>query len=203
MTLWSRLKIHFRIKPWGAAWACTACSWVAMLLLLRLPLGQPFVKLFLTDNLHDSVHLVVPQAAKLRAGKLEFAGLNGGEMHVNRETGHGVLFEAHRGDEEAVNHVMRAENHFDLTIHRHDHNAGDDVVFGSRVVRIETESTRAAEGCVVQFRARGAKFSVGPRVPEIPGKLHAGDFHLYGAGLCRIDAFGRPDRVAGQVQSDK
>src|SRR5215472_6960578 len=88
MTLWSRLKIHFRIKPWGAAWACTACSWVAMLLLLRLPLGQPFVKLFLTDNLHDSVHLVVPQAAKLRAGKLEFAGLNGGEMHVNRDREH-------------------------------------------------------------------------------------------------------------------
>src|SRR5215467_768070 len=100
-----------------------------MLLLLRLPLGQPFVKLFLTDNLHDSVHFVVPQSAKLRASKFKFAGLDGSEMHVNREAGHGVLLEAHSRYKETVNDVVRAKDDFDFAIDWNLHDSGDHVIF--------------------------------------------------------------------------
>src|SRR5437867_5167386 len=94
MTLWSRLKIHFRMKPCGAA--CAWASWLTMLLLLRLPCRQPLTELFIADDLHNSVHLVMTEPAKLCAGKFKFPGLNRGKVHVNGQAGHGVLLEPHR-----------------------------------------------------------------------------------------------------------
>src|SRR5207247_8625174 len=66
-----------------------------MLLLLRLPRRQPFVKLFLTDHFQHAVHFVMTEAAQFRASDFVIPGLNGREVHVNRQAGDGVLLEAH------------------------------------------------------------------------------------------------------------
>src|SRR5215471_15182436 len=62
MILWSKLKTYLRMNPCGAACACAAPaanSWVAMLLLLRLPCGQPSVEFVLAHNLKHAVHFVM------------------------------------------------------------------------------------------------------------------------------------------------
>src|SRR5690242_13867848 len=206
ITLWSRLKIHFRIKPCGAAcaWAAWAAkSWVAILLFLRLPCRQPLSEFFSADDLYNSVHLVMPQPAKLRAGKFILSGLNGREMHVNRQARYGILFKAHGRYKEAVNHIVRAENHFDFAIHRHDHDSVDHIIFRSWIRGIQSQRSRTAEGSVLQLRLGRAKFSVRPGVSEIPRKLHSGNFHLQSVRLRRVKPLGRPDGAARQVQSNK
>src|SRR5438046_694838 len=83
-----------------------------MLLLLRLPCRQPLTELFIADDFHNSVHLVMAETAKLGAGKFKFPGLNRREMHVDRQPRHSVLLEAHRRHKETVNHIVRPQNYF-------------------------------------------------------------------------------------------
>src|SRR5215472_1820921 len=133
--------MYLRMKPCGAA-----CAWasVAILLFLRLPCRQPLTELLIADDLYDSVHLVMTEPAKLRAGKLELSGLNRREVHVNGQPRHGVLFEAHRRHEEAMDHVVRPQDHFNLAIHWHDHGSRDHVVLRSRIGRVQPQSSGTA-----------------------------------------------------------
>src|SRR5260370_2684738 len=109
-----------------------------MLLLLRLQFRQPLIELFLADNSYDPVQLVVSEPAKLRTGNLIISCLNRCEMHTDRQTGHGVLFETECRNKETMNNVVSAQTHFDLTVHRHHHCSCHDVVLGGGLLRIGT-----------------------------------------------------------------
>src|SRR6266704_295234 len=137
-----------------------------MLLLLRLPCCQPLIELFLADNFYDSMHLVVSEPAKLRTGNLIISCLNRCEMHMDRQTGHGVLFETECRNKETMNDVVSPQDHFDLTVHRHHHCSCYDVVFGGGVFRIETQSSFASGRSVFELRLRCAKLAVGSGIAE-------------------------------------
>src|SRR6266704_2113555 len=174
-----------------------------MLLLLRLPCRQPLIELFLADNFYDPVHLVVSEPAKLRTGNLIIPCLNRCEMHTDRQTGHGVLFETECRNKETMNDVVSAQDHFDLPVHRHHHCSCYDVVFGGRVFRIETQSSFAPGRRVFELRLRCAKLAVGSGIAEVPGELHTGHFHAHGIGFSRAKTLGGPDGTAHQIQAHK
>src|SRR5215471_1511083 len=141
MILWSKLKTYLRMNPCGAACACAAPaanSWVAMLLLLRLPCGQPSVEFVLAHNLKHAVHFVMTKPAQFRARYLIVASLCGREMHTNRQARDRVLLEAHGRYEEAVDHILRAQDDFHFVVYWHEHGAGHDIIFGRGVGRIQT-----------------------------------------------------------------
>src|ERR1039458_6672145 len=119
------------------------------------------------------MHLVVAEAAKFRTSDLVAAGLGGGEVHVDRQAGHGVLFETHLRNKETVDEVVRAQNEFHFAPYGHFHNPRDYVVLGRRILRVETQGRFSTGGRVFQLRLRQAKFSIPARVAEIPGELHA------------------------------
>src|SRR5467141_4240708 len=117
------------------------------------------------------MHFVVAKSAKLRASNLIFSRLNRREMHVDGQAGNGVLFESHRGNEEAVDYIVRAKDHFDLTVDRHHHNSADHIVFGGWIFRIKAECRFASSGSIFQLRLGHAEFSVRPWIAEIPLEL--------------------------------
>src|SRR3990170_6192229 len=100
MTLWSRLKMYFRMKLWW--YSCAACSAVCVaaisqaprviafpcslaLLERRLLLGQPGVKRLLRLHMHLAAHRIVPNAAQLGAGDLELSLAGRREPRLNGE----------------------------------------------------------------------------------------------------------------------
>src|SRR6266404_547900 len=145
------------------------------------------------------MHLVMTQAAEFRAGNLIISGGDGSEMHMDRQTGNGILFEAHRGNKKAVDDVVSAQDDFHFAIDWRVHRSAHDIVFGSRVRGVETDSALAARRWVYQFRLRRTKLAIGPGIAEVPRELHSGDLHLQGAGFRGTKTLGRPDRTAHQV----
>src|SRR6266571_3278296 len=170
-----------------------------MLLLLRLPCCQPLIELFLADNFYDSMHLVVSEPAKLRTGNLIISCLNRCEMHTDRQTGHGVLFETECRNKETMNDVVSPQDHFDLTVYRHHHCSCYDVVFGGGVFRIETQSSFASGRRVFELRLRCAKLAVGSGIAEIPGELHTGPRHAHGITPGRTKPRAGPERAAQEI----
>ena len=143
------------------------------------------------------------EPAQFRAGDLVAADLGGGEVHVDRQAGHGILLEAHLWNKETVDDVVGAQNDFDLASDGNFHNAGDHVVLRCRVLRVQTQRGFAARRRIFQFRLGRAKFSVRAGIAEVPGELHAGDFDSGRPVHGGTKTFRRPDGAADQVQSDK
>src|SRR3984893_11193370 len=106
------------------------------------------------------MHLVVTQPAKFRASDLIISSGNGSEVHVDRQTGNGILFEAHRWNKKAVDDVVSAQDDFHFAIDRRVHRPAHDIVFGSRVGGVETDSALAARRWVDQFRLRRTKLPI-------------------------------------------
>src|SRR5690242_16782578 len=112
-TLWSVLKRYRRAKP-GSAMG-----------LLRRPAGELVRAL---DNQH-ALHLVVPEAAELRARKFEASLPGGGEPEFNRHPRHGVLFHPQVGEKETVDHVLGTQAYAHRpSDDRVDHVQRDDIV---------------------------------------------------------------------------
>src|SRR5260370_12405450 len=81
------------------------------------------------------------EPAKLGAENLILSRLNRREMHMDRKAGHRVLLEAHARNEETVDDVVRAQDHFNLAVHWYHHRSRHDIVFGRGVFLV------AAQGC--------------------------------------------------------
>ena len=125
------------------------------------------------------------EAADLGAEDGVGAGRGGGEVDVDGLAGDGVLLEAHLGDGEAVDDVLRAEAEVDLAVGGEHELGGDDVVGGVRVGGIEAEGVALAGGD--ELGMGDAEGGVGAGIAEVPGELHAGDLDLQrgeiGAGV--------------------
>src|SRR5581483_5489406 len=165
--------------------------------------GNPFIEIFLADDLDHAVHLVVAQAAEFRTGELIVADFCRCEVHVNNEARNRILFEAEGWDEETVNDVDGPQPQIDLAIDRHVHDPADQVILGRWIIRVETNGTFIAGGGINQVGLGGAEFTVRTGVAEVPGKLHACDFDRHRAGLGWLKAFGGPDRTAHEIQANK
>src|SRR5260370_22269858 len=143
------------------------------------------------------------EPAKLRASNLKFSRLNRREMHVNGQAGYGVLFEPHRRNEEAVDDVVSPKDYLDLTVDWHDHNSTNHIVLGGWIFCIQAERGFPASRSIFQLRLGQPEFSSRPRITEIPGELHAGDFDADPVCFCRTEPFGSPNRAAHQVHADE
>src|SRR5712692_6212180 len=114
MTLWSRLKTYFQMKPFGASclWTASACTSAIIALpchapasarspspaspepcplLLRGHILQPFLEILFRHNLEERPHFVVPEATELIASDLEPARLCGREVDGDLHAGDHVL----------------------------------------------------------------------------------------------------------------
>ena len=109
------------------------------LLFRRLPIRDPFIEVSLTYYFQHAMHLIVTQATKLSACNFVIACLNRCEMHVYRQARNRVLFEAHGGNEEAVNHIIGSQGEVNLAIHRKVHRPGYYVILGSGIIRIQSD----------------------------------------------------------------
>src|SRR5271157_3396457 len=81
------------------------------------------------NNVQQAVHLVMSQAAQLRAHDLVLADFAGAEMNGDDHARNGVLLEAQLANEEIVDDVLRTDEQLDLAIHRDSESGDDDVVF--------------------------------------------------------------------------
>src|SRR5712675_2660939 len=160
MTLWSTEKMYLRQK--GSSWwpwlveALMRVGSSRLLLgggllvvgrgaggrlrgrggVLRLPLG---VVLGRVDQ-DVGAHAVMAEAAELRAGQFEVAGLGGLEPDGDARTGNGVLLHAQDGDVEAVDHVLGADLDDHVLVHREVELVhGGDVVLAVRVVGVHAK----------------------------------------------------------------
>ncbi len=98
---------------------------------------------------------------------------------------------------------MRAQDKFDFAVYRQLHDAGDDVVLGCGILGIEAERGFAAGRWIIEFRPGHAKLSVGSRVAEVPGKLHAGDLDRAARWLRPARNVPPPRSAAHQVQPNE
>src|SRR5260370_15002011 len=122
------------------------------------------------------------EPAKLGAENFIVSRLYRSEMHVNREAGHRILFEAHGRNKETVDDVVSAQDHFDLAVHRNHHRSRNDIVLRRGILSVETQSRFATGRGIFKLRVRCAKLAVGPPLTEIPSELHAGHCHAHSPG---------------------
>src|SRR5580658_5949338 len=154
MTLWSTLKMYFRMKPLGSAiGACTvdppacACelmrgllgigcgllgvswseSWVESL--ARRLLLQEGVVVCVRHYVQVAVHARMAQAAKLRADHFVLANHLRSEVQGNHHAGHRVLLNAQFAHVKIVDHVLRTDQQVDFVIHRNCERGDHDIVF--------------------------------------------------------------------------
>src|SRR5439155_21110132 len=97
------------------------------LLFLRLPCRQPFVEIFLADNVYHAMHLVVTEAAEFGAGNFVIANGGRSQVQMKVQSWHCILLESQVRNKEAVNHVHRAQAEINLAVHRHIHRSGNNV----------------------------------------------------------------------------
>src|ERR1700756_3079941 len=108
------------------------------------------------------MHLVVTQPAEFGTGDLIVSDGNWSEVHADRQAWNGVLLEAHRRNEKAVDDVLSAQDDFHLAIHRGVHRSGYDIILGGRVGRVETDSALATRGRIDQLRFGGTELAIRP-----------------------------------------
>src|SRR5580693_7811617 len=169
MTLWSTLKIYFRMKPLGSAiGACTvdppacACELMRGLLgigsgLLGVSRNESWVESFwvrslarrllleecvvvrVGDYVQITVHAGMAQAAELRADYFVLANRIRSEVERNHHAGHGVLLNAQLAHVKIVNYVLRADQQVDFVVHRNCERGNYDVVFARGIVRVNAQ----------------------------------------------------------------
>ena len=146
-----------------------------------------------------AAHVVVAQAAELRADDLVLADFRGGEMNRDRQAGDGVLLQAQFANIEIVDYVLRVKDQFDLVIYWNRESGNYDVIFSGWIIGIQAE--RIAGGCADLLGVEPAEFSVGAGIAEIEGELVGGDFYLDGVWFGRGEAGFAPGLAAEQAQT--
>src|ERR1700687_6057297 len=139
------------------------------------------------------------QPAEFRARDLVVSGCGGREVHADRQARHCVLLEAHGRYKKAMDHVVRPKDNFHFAVHGDVHSSRNEIVSGCWIGCIETESRLSSSRGILQFRLWCGKLAIGAGIAEVPGKLHARDFHLHSSWLSRTKTLGRPDGTAHQV----
>ena len=126
MTLWSLLKTYFQMKRVGSAWAWASAAWAVSAWAIRTSLSfgcrdkasysavaswRVFSRSAAGTTWTMSPHAVVAEAAVLGAGDLVVARLLGHEPGLEVMPGIASCFTRKFGQEEAVDHVQRAQPH--------------------------------------------------------------------------------------------
>src|SRR5438045_1310428 len=98
ITLWSRLKIYFRMNPVGAWCAVCAAAWddidIRVLLLLSELVLLPLFEIGFGHHFERAAHLAVAEAAELGAGDLICSDYIGLEMKGDLHARNDVLLQA-------------------------------------------------------------------------------------------------------------
>src|SRR5216684_4772305 len=216
MTLWSRLKTCFRMKVVGAP-CCTVCADISCIVLTsnemysdliqrqllqcRL-LFNPAIVIFLRFHLEIRLHVVVPEATKLRADDFVPADFRCREMNRDVQSGDEILLDAQFGNIERVSYILRMHEQVDLAVHWDGQFSGYDIVFGILVVRsIEAKEIRVSFTDLVGVKRAEPAIRTG--VAEIKCKLSSLDLnrHRIGRGRSEIDAGPRLCAKNAQGQS--
>src|ERR1700691_1397138 len=183
MTLWSTLKIYFRMKPLGSAiGACTvdppacACELMRGLLgigsgsldgssneswtrsLARRLLLEECVVIRVRDHVQITVHARMAQAAELRANHFVLSNHGRREVQRNHHAGQGILLDAQFAHVKIVDYVLRADQQVDFAVHWNCERGNYDVVFSCGIIRVNSQ--RIAGGSVLPPRR------CGPSVPS-------------------------------------
>src|SRR5262245_5143046 len=90
---------------------------------------QPALKFFGAYYSDRGSHSVMPQTAQLRADKLVRSKLRCLEVSVDLHSRHRVLLEAHRGNEDTVDHVLGTQDQLHVTPDRQHKRRGNNIVF--------------------------------------------------------------------------
>ena len=170
ITLWSRLKIYFRMKLLGASTRCSSTACSADIFpppfSVRATIVRPrsFPSRPRNPSRHDldkSPHPVVSQPAEFRAG--DFISSDPSRHEVNRyhHPRDRVLFQPQFAHEKGVGDVLGTENELHGAVHRNGQGRRDDVVFRGRIVYpIEAEIVGAR--IIDQLRVKRAEAAVFP-----------------------------------------
>src|SRR5580658_1897142 len=154
---------HLKPDVWATSCANSALLQSCLLL-------NPGVVIFLRLHLEIGLHVVMPEAAKLGADDFVLSDFCCREMNREIQARDEILLDTQFGDVEGMAHVLRMHEQVDLAIDGDGHLSGNDVVFGSLVVRgIEPE-----EICVSLADLVGvnwAEDSVRTGIAEIKGEL--------------------------------
>src|ERR1700722_1904471 len=152
--------------------------------------GEPRVVCRLRDDAHVRLHSRVARAADLRAENGVDAFAHGNEMDVQRGAGHGILFQAHGGNEESVDDIKRPQLQIDLAVNRQHKLTGNDVVLAMFVGGIEANGV--AERGVHELGPLYTVRGIGAGVVKVPLELLRDDFDPQRVGCWTFKSLARP-----------
>jgi len=155
------------------------------------PALKPALKLNGRYDTKAGLHAGMAKAAYLGAEDGVNAGCDRGEMDMENLAGNGILFEAHRWNEEAMNDILRAEGEIDLMVYRQDQLTGDNIVLAMFVSWIEAK--RITRSRCDDLWPSVAEGRVGAGISEVPLELSSGNFDLHGTGRRAFKAVACPE----------
>ena len=101
---------------------------------------EPIIEVWLRHHFQVRLHVVVPEATKLRTDNFVLADLRCREMHRNIQSGDKILLHSQLPDKERMANISGMHEQMNFLIHRDRHLGGHDIVFGILVVRgVETK----------------------------------------------------------------
>src|SRR5579883_1442202 len=205
ITLWSRLKMYFRMKPCGAACAAWAAGEDIKITsgkrsLLGL-LDLPLLEIRFAHHLHGGAHLEMAQPAELRARHFVGADLVGLEVQRNFHAGDDILLHPQLPHEEVVDDVARMQDELDVPAGGHLERGAHDVVLGRGVLVVEAE--RVAGGIIDEFEIGAAEFAVRPGIAKIPGELLGHDLDRDRIRRHFVEMHARPDLGAHHDEAEE